>query len=205
MTLPKAATNSNLLPDAIAQRSKATGTHGPAQSFAPRMMTKDDSSLPRRFGGCGRSEGLGGPSASGAGLGRDAPRPSAPTQRELHEVANPGRIQSRINIRVGEGTNKSPGWENAWRKHGDTAQPNKSQFTISEIEAKGILQNEAVINSPVKFDPLSGSYVREFDVGRIVGKLPADRGGSFTSNITILTDKFGNLINTYPGTFKYTY
>ena len=63
------------LADAIGHRMQATGTGG--RTLGPRMMAKDDSSLPRRFGECGRSEELGGPSASGA-LGRDVPRPIAP-------------------------------------------------------------------------------------------------------------------------------
>ena len=66
------------LADAIGHRMQATGTHGPAPSFAPRMMAKDDSFLPRSAGGLGRSEGLGASGVSGAGLGRDAPRPTGP-------------------------------------------------------------------------------------------------------------------------------
>ena len=87
------------LVEAIAQRSKATGTHGPAPSFAPRMMAKDDLYLHRGSGGLGRSEGLGAPSASGAGLGRDVPRPSAPKSAVNPQGAAPKkevRIQNDV-------------------------------------------------------------------------------------------------------------
>ena len=92
-------------------------------------------------------------------------------QRVTHAVDNPGRIQSRINIREGEVTNKTPGWKNAWRKHGESAKPNKSQFTISETEAKALLREKVVINAPVKLDPDTGSYVREVDLGRTIGSI----------------------------------
>ena len=72
------------LADAIGHRMQATGTHGPAPSFATRMMEKDDSFLPRSAGGLGRSEGLGTSGVSGAGLGRDAPRPTGPKSSMKH-------------------------------------------------------------------------------------------------------------------------
>ena len=126
-----------------------------------------------------------------------------PAQRELHDVSNPGRIQSRINIREGDGTGKSPGLANAWRKHGDTSKPNKSQFTISKDELKIMLQNKAVVQASIRVDPHSGSYVREVDLGKTVGRLPVKGGLEETSKITILTDQHGNLVNVYPGPFAY--
>ena len=80
------------LADAIGHRMQATGTHGPAPSFATRMMAKDDSFLPRSAGGLGRSEGLGTSGVSGAGLGRDAPRPSAPKSA----VKSQGEVPKKV-------------------------------------------------------------------------------------------------------------
>jgi hypothetical protein len=153
--------------------------------------------------------GRGGISAGGGSSAVGAAKPAAAAggmggaPRELHTVDHPGRIQSRINIREGDGTKASPGLANAWRKHGDTAKPNKSQFTIRREELKTVLQDKVVIQAPIKVDPHSGSYVREVDIGRTVGRL-SDKGGSeATSKLTILTDQYGNLVNVYPGPFIY--
>jgi hypothetical protein len=41
--------------------------------------------------------------------------------------------------------------------------------------------------------------VREVDVERVIG---VDQTGKDVSNITVITDRKGNLINTYPGYFN---
>lgn len=51
--------------------------------------------------------------------------------------------------------------------------------------------------------PGSGNFVREVDVGKIIGSLAVRSGKTPTSVITILTDKQGNLVNTYPGNFVF--
>lgn len=119
----------------------------------------------------------------------------------LQHVENPGRIQSRINIRTGEGTNKAPGLDNTWRKHGSDAVDTKSKFTISKDELKVILSDPKVIQSPVKLDQRSGSFVREVNIGNEIGNLSIKDGRCPTTTITILTDGYGNLINVYPGPF----
>lgn len=119
----------------------------------------------------------------------------------LQNVENPGRIQSRINLRSGEGTNKAPGLENAWRKHGSDAVDTKSKFTISKDELKMILSDSKVVQSQVKLDQRSGSFVREVDIGKEIGNISIKDGGCPTTKITILADEYGNLINVYPGSF----
>lgn len=51
----------------------------------------------------------------------------------------------------------------------------------------------------IKFNSTtSGNYIRTVDVGRIIGT-DAKSGSKPTSIITIITDKQGNLVNTFPG------
>ena len=127
-----------------------------------------------------------------------------PVNNILQNVENPGRIQSRINLRTGEGTNKAPGLENTWRKHGNDAVDSKSKFTISKDELKVILSDPKVIQSPVKLDTASGSFIREVDICREIGRLPLDKANAApTTKITIITDNYGNLVNVYPGPHKY--
>ena len=127
-------------------------------------------------------------------------------ERSVSERMN-ARLKDEFGARMiyvrGEGTNKAPGLENAWRKHGSDAVDTKSKFTISKDELKIILSDPKVVQSPVKLDSVSGSFVREVDVGRAIGNMSFKAGGLHTSKITILTDRYGNLINAYPGTHKF--
>ena len=96
----QAATNSNLLPDIIAQRAKATGTHGPAQSFGPRMMAKDDLYTHRGSGGLGHtSSGLPGASAPTRAPATSAPKSAVNPQGEVPKkdvrFADEGGVNSR--------------------------------------------------------------------------------------------------------------
>jgi hypothetical protein len=109
----------------------------------------------------------------------------------------PGRVQSRINVRLGDGSNSS-GLEYAWRRHGGVDWPVKSQFSISKDELTALLQSEVVVRTSAVRVP-SGNFVREVDVGRVIGNLPLDRGAAPTSIITVITDGAGNLVNTFPG------
>jgi hypothetical protein len=113
----------------------------------------------------------------------------------------PGRVQSRINVRRGDGSNSS-GLEYAWRRHGGVARLNKSQFSISKEELTVLLQSERVVRAPA-VRVASGNFVREVGVGRRIGNFPLDDGGAPTSMLTVITDGFGNLVNTYPGTLTY--
>ena len=75
-----------------AHQMQATGTHGPAQSFAPRMMAKDDSSLPRTFGGLGHAS-----SGPGTSAPTRAPAPSAPKS-----AVNPQGAAPKKEVNFGE-------------------------------------------------------------------------------------------------------
>ena len=121
-----------------------------------------------------------------------------PTQ-SAEDLALEMRGEHRINIRKGDGT-KSSGMEYAWRRHGGSGSlVNKSQFSISRKEVEAILQRKDVIKSPAILDATSGNYIRQVDVGKIVGNVPLKQGGHSTSVITIITDEPGNLVNVFPG------
>jgi filamentous hemagglutinin len=142
--------------------------------------------------------------AAGVTGARELEKPNAPTKTENFggpagiPQAMEMRWETRINIRKGNGT-KSSGFEYAWRRHGGNGTSNKSQFTIPRQEVEELLQNKQVIQTkPVK-SPTSGNYIREVNVGKIVGKVALDKGGQETSVITVITDRQGNLVNVFPG------
>lgn len=106
----------------------------------------------------------------------------------------------RINLRNGDGS-KGSGLNYAWRRHGPTSTPqNKSIFSISKEELKQLLQRKDVIQSRAVKRPTSGNYIRQVDVGEVIGNIPIQKGGQSTSVLTIITDQAGNLVNTFPGT-----
>lgn len=106
----------------------------------------------------------------------------------------PGRVQSRINV-------SNDGFSDVTRKHMD-GRPNKSQFSIPEEELRELLGRQDVVSSPV--DVLaSEQFVRQVDVGRVIGNLPSNSGGAPTQVISVITDKYGNLVNAIPGPLKY--
>ena len=104
----------------------------------------------------------------------------------------------RINVRKGSGKT-STGMEYAWRRHGNGNPINKSQFSIPRTEVEAILQRKDVIQSKAVKDPNSGNYIRQVDVGEIIGRTPLQKGGHQTSVMTIITDEAGNLVNVFPG------
>ncbi|VUD50969.1 hypothetical protein TDB9533_01327 [Thalassocella blandensis] len=110
----------------------------------------------------------------------------------------PGRVQSRINVRNGDGS-KNSGLNYALGKHGGAGPANKSQFLISRSEIRSLLQSNQVVRSQVNISSTSGNYMRVVDVGKTIGRYPINSGGRATSHITVITDKAGNLINTFPG------
>lgn len=111
----------------------------------------------------------------------------------------PGRVQSRINLMNGD--NKK-GWNHVVNEHFNPAK-NKSQFTVTQDELKSILESKEVVKTPITkiLESSDGvRYVREVDVGKAIG---VDKfSGQSTSIMTVLTDKFGNLITATPGVIK---
>lgn len=90
--------------------------------------------------------------------------------------------------------------EYAWSRHGGVGLPSKSQFSISRSEVERILQSPQVVRAPIRVSGTSGNFIRSVDLGRTIGHLPVNRGGTLTSVITVIADKYGNLLNTFPGT-----
>lgn len=106
---------------------------------------------------------------------------------------------NRINLRIGDPSVKSSGLEYALKNHGGSGPNSKSQFTVTRNRLKQILGRDDVIKSPIWRSGTSGNYIREVDVGEIVGNIPVNKGGTPTSVITVITDVKGNLVNTFPG------
>ena len=110
-------------------------------------------------------------------------------------IANqvPVRVQSRINL-------SNEGMGHVLDRHFDPL-VNASQFTISESELRSLLNSKNIVSTPITHVVKSGNelaYVREVNVGRNIG-LDKFGGNQPTSTLTILTDKYGNLITTFPG------
>ncbi|PMS13985.1 adhesin [Trinickia caryophylli] len=81
---------------------------------------------------------------------------------------------------------------------------NASQFTISESDLTNLLQNPNTVSTPVTRTIQSGNsinYVREVDAGHVVG---TDKFNNYqpTSAMTVITDKYGNLVTAFPGKLK---
>lgn len=81
---------------------------------------------------------------------------------------------------------------------------NASQFTISQNELRTLLQSEKVVKTSVTqvLESKDGlRYVREINVGKYIG---LDKYNNFkpTSIMTVLTDKYGNLVTASPGIIK---
>ncbi|GHU22418.1 hypothetical protein AGMMS50243_21930 [Betaproteobacteria bacterium] len=81
---------------------------------------------------------------------------------------------------------------------------NKSQFSLPEAELRSVLSSRSAVGSPVVRSVESADgirYVREFDAGRIIGN-DLFNGNQATSVMTIMTDRFGNLVTTFPGLLR---
>jgi filamentous hemagglutinin len=105
----------------------------------------------------------------------------------------PGRVQSRVNL-------ESSGWGHVVDRHFDPS-VNASQFTISQSELRQLLQSPQVVQTPVTrtLESVDGiRYVREVTFESPIG---TDKFNGFqpTSTMTILTDRFGNLVTATPG------
>jgi RHS repeat-associated protein len=126
----------------------------------------------------------------------------------------PASAQNRINIRTGRGdlsnSYRGSGLSYALGNHMNPSLVKKSQFTVDVKSLKEILRSPDVINSPVKVANISPtntvggySFYREVNLGFNIGTVPRKVGGQIvhepTTIITVLTDGFGNLKNTFPG------
>lgn len=132
-----------------------------------------------------------------ARLGGVAFKLAARTTKAANRLAGvPGRVGSRINL-------SNEGMEHVIARH-LSGKANASQFSLSEAELRSVLSSRAAVSSPVVRSVESADgirYVREFDAGRVIG---ADKfnGNQATSVMTIMTDRFGNLVSTFPGLLK---
>ncbi|MGC5859751.1 hypothetical protein, partial [Ralstonia pseudosolanacearum] len=111
-------------------------------------------------------------------------------------VSVPGRVQSRINV-------TNAGMDHIDARHFDST-VNASQFTLSESDLVTLLQSPSTVSTPVIRTIQSGSninYVREVNVGKVVG---TDKFSNYqpTSTMTVITDKYGNLVTAFPGKLK---
>jgi len=94
---------------------------------------------------------------------------------------------------------KNSGLGYALQKHGGFGAGTKSQFSIGKSELTSLLQSRSVVQSPVSISSTSRNYLRVVDIGKTIGRYPLNSGGNPTSHITVITDRLGNLINTFPG------
>jgi hypothetical protein len=137
------------------------------------------------------------PPESGDG---DPRSPRNPTPLVLAAIDSPGRVQSRINLIDVNPVDRS-GWQHAVSGHFDPTRTGKSRFSISPAELRELLQTREVIRSPIVrvLRSVGGPrYVREVTLnGRNIG-IDANTN-SPTSILTVLTDKYGNLVTAFPG------
>ena len=110
-----------------------------------------------------------------------------------------GAVATRINIRKGDGSTGS-GLNYAWNKHGPDGNPNKFRFNdgMTQDDVISILKEKNTVNTPAYKDSNSGNYIRNVETGRNIG-VDAKNGNVPTTTLTVITDKKGNLITTYPG------
>ncbi|MDI4068369.1 DUF637 domain-containing protein, partial [Pseudomonas aeruginosa] len=132
-------------------------------------------------------------------LGRLGGGPKATGTAAEAAIQVPGRVQSRVNLMTGD---KSAGWEHVVSRHFNP-EVNASQFTIGQAELRTLLQSKEVVSAPVTrmLESAQGiRYVREVNLS---GPIGIDKfSGQPTSTMTVLTDRFGNLITTTPGVVK---
>ena len=108
----------------------------------------------------------------------------------------PGRVQSRINL-----ANK--GWQHLVDMH-FSGKTNKSQFTVTQAQLRGILQSKQVVNTPITTTLVSTKgtlYVRYVYLNRQIG---LDKFNNFnpTNIMSVLTDAAGNLVTASPGIIR---
>ncbi|WP_223506223.1 hypothetical protein [Cupriavidus pauculus] len=116
-----------------------------------------------------------------------------PGQGANADSGAPGRVQSRINL-------TNAGMDHIGDRHLDPT-VNASQFAISESDLTKLLQDKNTVSTPITRAIRSGNdinYVREVDTGQVVG---TDKFNGYqpTSTMTVITDKYGNLVTAFPG------
>ncbi|BFH71439.1 hypothetical protein J27TS7_32090 [Paenibacillus dendritiformis] len=122
----------------------------------------------------------------------------------------PPIVQSRINLRNGT-AEEGAGFNHVLDRHFNPSK-NASQFSITPDELKGVLQSKEVVSTPVSRVLYSdikladgtiekqARYVREVTLDSNIG---IDKfSGSPTNIMTVLTDKYGNLVTATPGVIK---
>jgi RHS repeat-associated protein len=111
----------------------------------------------------------------------------------------PGRVRSRVNlancVTRKESGRCSEGWEHVIDAH-INGPASKSQFSVSETELRVLLQSSKVVGSLPK--DIGGRYLRIVNLGKIIGN-DVKSGGNGTKYMSIITDKFGNLLTATPG------
>ena len=78
------------------------------------------------------------------------------------------------------------------------------QFTISKSDLTNLLQSSSTVSTPVTRVILSGdsvNYVLEVNAGQAVGT-DKFNNNLLTSTMTVITDKYGNLVTAFPGELK---
>ena len=111
----------------------------------------------------------------------------APTAADI-----PGRVQSRINI-------SNAGFKHVLDTHFDPSKiANKSQFTVSPEQLRSILSAKETVQSAVRMGEVSGNYIRTITTEGPVGQLAGKFGGAITNTLSVVTDKFGNLLSAFP-------
>jgi filamentous hemagglutinin len=126
----------------------------------------------------------------------DAAGAAEPAIGSATDSGVPGRVQSRINV-------TNDGLDHIGDRHLDST-VNASQFTISESDLTNLLQSPNIVSTPVTRTIQSGgniNYVREVNAGQVVG---TDKFNNYqpTSTMTVITDKYGNLVTAFPGKLK---
>ncbi|MMZ63523.1 hypothetical protein D1872_257850 [compost metagenome] len=122
----------------------------------------------------------------------------------------PPIVQSRVNLRNGSAA-EGAGFNHVLDRHFNPSK-NASQFSITPTELKSLLQSDEVVNTPVSSVLYSdlrladgtiqkqARYVREVTLNSNIG---IDKFSASPTNImTVLTDKYGNLVTTTPGVIK---
>lgn len=132
---------------------------------------------------------------SAAAAGEAAAASLAKTEAAESLAGVPGRVLSRVNV-------SAEGMDHVVARH-LSGKANASQFSISEEAVTGLLQSKLVVNTPVTrlVESADGlRYLRQVNVGTNIG---FDKfAGRMTSTMTVLTDKFGNLVTAFPGALK---
>ena len=108
----------------------------------------------------------------------------------------PGRVQHRINL-------ENDAMDHVIKRHINMTS-NASKFSISELELRNLLASEEVVSAPiVKYANNSDgiSYIREVNIGVNIG-FDKFNGNKPTSVLTVFTDRFGNLLTSFPGIQK---